>query len=297
MRGVAAGLLMISAAAGWAGAEVLVKEGESVAFLGDSITQQGASSQVGYVRLVANGLEQAGVKIAVIPAGISGHKSNQMLARLEKDVLSKKPAWMTLSCGVNDVWHGERGVPLEQYKSNITAIVDQCQAAGVKVMILTATMIGEDQANPNNQKLIEYNDFLRSLAKERGLAMADLNEAMQAAIKNRPEGTKGNYLTTDGVHMAPRGNAMMAKGVLAAFGVDEATVNAAAEKWQDIPNAVTLQHKLSMSTREYERLAAIAAEKNMSVQQFIDAELTPHTKKLLEQATPAPADSPAGEAK
>ena len=49
-----------------------------------------------------------------MPAGISGHKSDQMLARLDKDVLSKKPQWMTLSCGVNDVWHGPRGVPLDE---------------------------------------------------------------------------------------------------------------------------------------------------------------------------------------
>ncbi len=28
-----------------------------------------------------------------------------MLARLDEAVISKKPQWMTLSCGVNDVWH------------------------------------------------------------------------------------------------------------------------------------------------------------------------------------------------
>ena len=44
---------------------------------------------------------------------LAGHKSNDMLARLEADVLSKNPQWMTLSCGVNDVWHGNKGVPLD----------------------------------------------------------------------------------------------------------------------------------------------------------------------------------------
>lgn len=269
-------------------AEILVKDGETVAFMGDSITQQGAAP-AGYVRLVANALETNGIKINVIPAGVSGHKSNQMLARLDKDVLSKKPNWMTLSCGVNDVWHGDRGVTLEDYKKNITAIVDQAQAAGVKVMILTATMINEDQPNANNQKLVAYNDFLRELAKEKGLPLADLNEQMQTEIKNRPAGSSGNYLTVDGVHMNARGNVMMARGVLSAFGLEPAQIDAAQEKWKDIPNAVVLSAKLAISQRQYDRLAAIAAEKKMSVQQLVDIELTLLTKKLLEESKPAEA--------
>src|SRR5690606_9289238 len=105
-------------------------------FLGNSITQQGAGAPTGYVRLVESGLKANGIDVKVIGAGISGHKSNQMLERLQKDVLDKKPTWMTLSCGVNDVWHGERGVALDDYKKNITAIVDRCAEAGVKVVIL-----------------------------------------------------------------------------------------------------------------------------------------------------------------
>ena len=63
-------------------------------------------------------------KIEVIPAGVGGNTSKDMLARLDRDVLSKKPDWMTLSCGVNDVWHGATGVPLDQYQQNITSIVE-----------------------------------------------------------------------------------------------------------------------------------------------------------------------------
>ena len=129
--------------------EIAVKNGEKIAFLGDSITAGGWGNPAGYVRLVIAGLEANGIKVEPVPAGIGGHKSDQMLARLDKDVLSKKPQWMTLSCGVNDVWHGPRGVPLDDaaaksgtfddkvatrgtYKKNITAIIDRAKAAGVK---------------------------------------------------------------------------------------------------------------------------------------------------------------------
>tara|TARA_B100001029_G_C15013799_1_gene425984 strand:- start:349 stop:1074 length:726 start_codon:yes stop_codon:yes gene_type:complete len=211
-------------------AEIAVKEGEKIAFLGDSITQAGARPN-GYVRLAIQGLESAGVSTSAIPAGISGHKSNQMLARLERDVLSKKPDWMTLSCGVNDVWHGKRGVSLTDYKVNITKIVDQCQGAGVKVVILTSTMIGEDKDNPNNKKLATYNGFLRELAKEKKCLLADLNTDMQSIIETSSDKKNGKLLTSDGVHMNPDGNKMMAVGVLRAFGLNAEQVKAAQAAW------------------------------------------------------------------
>lgn len=256
----------------------LVQSGQTVAFLGDSITQGGAATSGGYVRLVASGLAANGVDIQVVPAGISGHKSNQMLARLEKDVLSKKPDWMTLSCGVNDVWHGERGVSLEDYKTNITAIVDKCRAAGVKVMILTATQIKLPLENAENTKLAAYNAFLRDLAKERGLPLADLNADMaaeQAALK--AAGVK-RALTTDGVHMNIYGNLMMARGVLKTFGLDARQLAAAEDAWTRIPDAYQTNAKVSLSLAELAALEKLAAERGRPVQDVLNEKATEAAK-------------------
>lgn len=271
------GLLTTAASA----QEILVKNGEKIAFLGDSITQQGAAGPLGYVHLVINGLAANGVKAEAIGAGISGHKSDQMLARLDRDVISKKPDWMTLSCGVNDVWHGERGVPLEQYKTNITQIVDKAQAAGIKVVLLTSTMITEDQANPNNQKLVGYNDFLKALAAERKLPLADLNAAMQAEIAATPH--KGNLLTGDGVHMNSAGNLMMAQGVLKAFGLNETQLAKAREARLDIPNTTPIGPSPAVSLRQYEVLKAVAAKQNVSVNDLVRAEMAKVVEALLKQ--------------
>ncbi len=138
---------------------------------------------------------------------------------------------MTLSCGVNDVWHGARGVPLDQYKTNITAIVDQAQAAGIKVMLLTATVIGEDLVNAYNAKIATYNEFLHALAKERKLPVADLNADMQAFIMGAQNPT-GNLLTSDGVHMNDAGNLLMARGILRTFGLDNNMMQRAEAAWQ-----------------------------------------------------------------
>jgi lysophospholipase L1-like esterase len=261
-----AGLLCMSAG------DIPVKDGEKIAFLGDSITQ-GGMGPTGYVTLVVQGLKANGVNASAIGAGISGHKSNDMLARLQRDVIDKKPDWMTLSCGVNDVWHGAKGVPLDQYKQNITQIVEKAQAAGIKVVILTATMITENPAEPNNEKLAAYNDFLRGLAKEKKCLLADLNAAMQKDLEAREKAgqKRGKLLTSDGVHMNPFGNVMMASGVLRGFGLDEAQMAKATDAFLDIPNGVNASVPLTL--RQYAALEAAAAKEGKSVQDLLKAAL------------------------
>ncbi len=205
----------------------------AVAFLGDSITQYGHNKEAGYVNLTVAGLAQNGIKVRLIKAGVSGNKSNQMLARLKRDVIDKKANFMFLSCGVNDVWHGVRGVPLEDYKKNITAIVEQCQKAGIRVCIMTATMIREDAENAANKKLAGYNDFLRKLAAEKKCLLADTNQAMQselARLKKEFPGVRGNLLTGDGVHMNPAGDMMMAACLLETVGIPKSKVDFTAMK-------------------------------------------------------------------
>ncbi len=251
---LAVNVLALSNLASTIRAEIAVKSGEKIAFLGDSITAAGWGDAQGYVKLVMAGLAANGVTAEAVPAGIGGHKSNQMLARLDNDVLSKKVQWMTLSCGVNDVWHGVNGVRLDDadaaahptepvkpgepergtYKKNITVIADKAAAAGVKVVVLTATVIHEKLDNEENAKLAAYNDFLRALAAERKLPLADVNAMFQERIKaaNQPN-TK--LLTSDGVHMNPEGNRVMALGVLKAFGFNDTELKRAQDAWAALP--------------------------------------------------------------
>ncbi len=240
--------------------ELLVKAGEKIAFMGDSITAGGVRKN-GYVTLVMDALNKEGLNLTHIPAGKSGNRSPDMLARLDESVIDKDPDWMVLSCGVNDVWHftlrlGKRtfeGVPPEDYKANIRKMLERAEAAGIKVMILTSTMIGEDPEKETNKKLIPYNEFLREIARKKGLPLADLSKHMQAALKEIPDeegkarmfGEPGyarnikNKLTTDGCHMNKLGNIMMAKGVLRAFGLSEDKIAAAEKSWLVEPKPVS----------------------------------------------------------
>ena len=257
-------------AAGAANAEICIKSGDAIAFLGDSITNQGNKYPAGYVNLVMRGLEICGVSAKKIPAGIGGHKSVQMNARLDRDVISKKPQWMTFSCGVNDVWHDKKGtgVPLKKYKELVSDIFDRCSAAGIKVIVLTATMITEDPEAKENKKLAAYNDWLRAEAARRNLRLADLNAAMQAQLAEirKTDKTIGNKLTRDGVHMAYKGNCMMAWGVLKAMGVDEAMKDRIFAEFARIPEACSIE--INVSAEEYAAFKSKAKAAGKSVKEF-----------------------------
>ena len=243
--------------------EPLVKPGDKIAFLGDSITQLGNSKPVGYVNLVMKGLEVAGVPAVKIPAGISGNKSPQMKARLQRDVLDKQAQIMTFSCGVNDVWHGANGVPLPDYCANVSNIFDRCAEAGVKVVVLTATMIGEDPENANNKKLVAYNEFLRAEAAARKLPLADLNADMQALLKTYPPEQKGNKLTADGVHMAWDGDRMMARGILLALGVPKDKIPEIEAAWRTMRGY--REYKISVSADEAKAIEERASAQGVNV--------------------------------
>ncbi len=171
---------------------IAISNGQSIVFLGDSITRDGMAVS-GWARLVVSGLASNGVVVKPIGAGAGGNGSGHMLDRLDQSAiknpyLAGKPLdWMTLSCGVNDVNFGptKSAVELPAFQSNVTAIIERAQAAGVKVMLLTPTMIGEDSATPQNIRMGPYLDFMRAVAKEKNCLLADLNAAMRAASIDR----------------------------------------------------------------------------------------------------------------
>ncbi len=227
VAGAAAGCVMLFGLGAKAG--IVVSNGQSVAFLGDAITLYGWQNPHGFVHLVVAGLQANGVKVTPLPAGVLGDNSDRMLARLKTDVLDKKPDWVVLNCGLTDIQPGTNGVPLARFKTNVASIVDQCQAARCKVLLLTATLAGEDLANAANQKLAGYNDALRSVAGAKKCPVADLNAMFQQVIlrSDRHDGV----LTVGGLFMNPLGDQLIAKGILQALGLDEVQAEKAEEAW------------------------------------------------------------------
>ena len=276
---------------------IAIRDGQKVAFLGDSITRQGWDNPGGYVRLVVAGLAAEGIHIAPIPAGVSGDTSKEMLHRLDDDVLSQKPDWLLVSCGVNDVWHGANGVALPLYGERMTSIIDETMAKGIRVLILTATGIGED-TNPYNQALAPYNDFLRTLAQHEGCPLADVNAAFQSALKANPPPPGTFLLTIDGVHLNPAGNRLMAREILRALGVPEADFPKIEAAWATLPGTASVSAGLKgtliqLNLGQYQALEVKAAKEKTNVNGLTEKWYLETLRTILKTHANDPAPNPA----
>ena len=202
--------------------EFQLKPGDKIVAMGDSITQGG-----GYLREIDAVLARKypDLKIPkVINKGISGQKAENLVGRFDRDVVQLKPAFVTICIGINDVWH-RLGQPhdakvLAAYKENVSKMVDAAQKAGIKVILLTPTLIQEDPNSEGNKRLALYVAAEKEIAAEKKCQLVDLHGMFLTALKKKPAG-QGNWLTGDGVHMKPLGDSVMAAGVLRAIGVPE----------------------------------------------------------------------------
>ena len=243
-----------------------IKDGEKVAFLGDSITQLGSWQwpYTGYIHLVHDGLKTKGVNIQFIRAGVSGHHSGQMLKRQEKDVLSKKPQWMFLCTGANDMAFK---IPLDTFRKNIIRMVDNAQKANVKVVLMTS--VPRENNRERNKKLFPYIDFIRTYAKEKNIFFVDIYKAMEETA-NGPEFShiKGIRLSYDGIHLNGFGHIVMASAILKACGVPEKTLAELKKKWTD-DKRYALENFIPVTSEEEIAIHKAAKAKNMSVEKYL----------------------------
>lgn len=255
MKTITAMLSVLTLSCTATAADLPFKPGDRIAFLGDSITQNGVKNKLGYVNLVMEGIKASGINAEMIPAGVSGNTCVHMIKRLDKDVIKKKPDWMFLSCGVNDAPNGidNPGVPLELYKKNITTIIEKCQQAEIKVIVLTATPVLEDPSHISNKNLIPYNEFLRTIAKEKNLPLIDLNKRVNAVIETKAD-KKSLWLTIDGTHMSPYGDILLAYTILQQLGMDKTLLHNCVGKWMALPDGWTVKANLGLSVNEMELL-------------------------------------------
>jgi lysophospholipase L1-like esterase len=204
-----------------------LKPGDKIVAIGDSITAGG-----GYLRDIDAVLTQQYPDLnipKVINKGIGGQKAEDLVKRFHKDVIQQKPAFVTISIGINDVWHRLKNPHDENvlvaYKENVGRMVDAAEQAGIKVILFTPTVIQEDAESEGNKRLVRYVEAEKQVAAKKKCQLVDLHGMFLAALKRKPVDQK-TWLTGDGVHMKPLGDGIMAVGVLRALGVSDAKIAA-----------------------------------------------------------------------
>jgi lysophospholipase L1-like esterase len=223
------GLLVFTLADSAAGQDVAerqvrLKDGDRIIFFGDSLTalagQERPPEHVskGYVRIVRETLAKAHADktIEVDWVATGGHTVPDLLKRVEKDVIAKKPSIVVVQIGCNDA----RRIPKETFQASLVQLIDQLQAAGIQVVQCTLTSVGEkhDGSNMHDPKLDEFAQTQREIAKAQDVPLNDLRKAFLAYWKehnaaNEPKG----ILTYDGNHFNQRGHDFVAEQMLRKF--------------------------------------------------------------------------------
>lgn len=199
----------------------MVQQKNHVVFFGDSITEAGVAPG-GYITVLKDLLNAKGKGEGYLltGAGISGNKVYDLYLRMDDDVLAKHPNTVVIWVGVNDVWHKKSfgtGTDADKFEKFYTAIIKKLQAQKIRVILCTPAAIGEktDFSNELDGDLNKYSGIIRNLAKTFQCDLVDLRKLfLDYNRQNNPDNKDRNILTTDGVHLNPKGNQFVAEEML-----------------------------------------------------------------------------------
>ena len=177
--------------------KLLTGEAVRVVCFGDSVTgvYYHTGSRRAYTDMLGIALQHAApqASIEMLNAGSSGDTTQDALARIDRDVISHHPDLVTVMFGLNDMTR----VPLETYRENLKAIVDQCQAAGSEVILATPNNVITSGDRPT-EKLIQYCDIIRQVGSELNIPVSDAYRELDAVREHAPFDWR--MLMSDAIH-------------------------------------------------------------------------------------------------
>ena len=192
-----------------------LKKGDRILFFGDSLTEM-ATGPEGYVSVARKTLKEKhkDLELEVDSVATGGHKVTDLLERVDRDVIPKKPTIVYIQIGVNDAC---AGVSKEDFKSQLEELIGRLQKAGARVILCSLTSLGEkhDGTNSHDDQLEELAAVARGLAKEKKIPLNDLRKAfVEYWKKHNKENADSGFLTYDGNHFTEEGHRFVAERML-----------------------------------------------------------------------------------
>lgn len=171
-----------------------------ILFFGDSLTAgYGLSPEEAFPALIEKKCLQQGTPCKVINAGLSGETSAGGLSRIDW-ILRQPIDVFVLELGAND---GLRGLPLDQTRKNLQAIIDKVKAKNPNVKIVVAGMMVPPNLGP------EYTTNFRKIFPE----LARKNNATLIPFLLQDVAGYEKLNLSDGIHPNPEGHRIVANNV------------------------------------------------------------------------------------
>lgn len=205
-----------------------------VAF-GDSTTASRGDLNI-YPDILQKELQQRGLAVRVINAGIGGNHTKHARDRFREDVLAHDPDIVVIQFGINDaaidVWKDPPAtaprVSLKVYEQNLRHFIDVLSRKQTRIVLMTPNplrwtrnmreMYGKppyqpDKADGFNITLAAYAETVRQVAETTNVELVDVAWSFEQFAA--ADGRNVDDLLLDGIHPNERGHRLIADQLLA----------------------------------------------------------------------------------
>lgn len=212
---------------------MLFEKNDTVLFIGDSISDYDRAKPVGEGLFNAWGhsyVACAGallncmypeLGLRVVNMGISGNQVRDLKARWQSDVLDRKPDWVSVLIGINDVWRQfdspqmpECHVLPEEYEQTYRELIERTLPHVKGMILMTPYYMEPNTRDPMRARMDQYGAIVKKLAEEYSLTFVDL----QAGWDRLFQYMHSTNIAWDRVHPNQTGCMYIAKQFLSAVG-------------------------------------------------------------------------------
>lgn len=218
-------------------ADFALKDGDTLVFLGDSIT-----AARGYTKIVEHYtlMRFPERRVRFFNAGKGGDTASGAVARLDRDVFGKGATVVTVAFGVNDIGWGMKAnaESRQRYLDGVRTIVERCRARRIRVFICSPAITAEAPEKAEVGFLQKMTDDGMALARSMGAGTIDLQRGMREVQRRILEANnretnlvkQTRLHLDDGVHLNDLGQLAMGyamlKGLDAPAEVSSVTIDA-----------------------------------------------------------------------
>jgi lysophospholipase L1-like esterase len=226
MSGLRSILLLAAAAVSLFAQDFALHDGDRVVFYGDSITDQRLYTTFAETYVVTRFPK---LNVTFIHSGwggdrVTGGAGGPVDLRLWRDVFAYNPTVMTIMLGMNDGRYRAFEQPIfEEFSTGFKRIVETAkrQMPGIRITAILPSPYDDVTRAPMfeggyNAVLLRYSDFLKQLAREQNLSVADLNTDVVAALRkaNEADAAAAARLIPDRIHPGAAVHLLMAEALL-----------------------------------------------------------------------------------
>jgi lysophospholipase L1-like esterase len=207
---------------------LIFKPGETVEFIGDSITDCDRQTPAfkpfgwGYVYNIHCLLQSVypQLDLTIINKGISGDRVTDLHNRWKTDVLDILPDWLFIYIGINDVWRfiegdPQDGVSVDKFADTYHHLISAAQSKTLAQIQLIAPFLAEsDTADFFRSQLAQYQAIIEDLGCNFNLPIIHLQPAFDWAMRAKP----ASFWSNDRVHPTQEGHMLIALTILQSCG-------------------------------------------------------------------------------